>query len=112
MTDAIAACAVKTSALLLEKVHKNFGPIEIIRGVDLDIKQGERHAIIGPNGAGKTTLFNLITGTYRPSRGRVFFKGRDVTGFQPHELSRIGMGRSFQLTSTFGRLSTFQNIRL
>jgi branched-chain amino acid transport system ATP-binding protein len=90
----------------------DFSGLQVLFGVNLQIEEGERHAIIGPNGAGKTTLFNLITGTYKPSRGQVFFKGRDITGFRPHQLSRIGVGRSFQITSTFTRLTTFQNIRL
>jgi branched-chain amino acid transport system ATP-binding protein len=90
----------------------DFDGLQVLCGVDLQVEQGERHAIIGPNGAGKTTLFNVITGTYRPSSGKVFFKGRDVTGLPPHRLSRLGVGRSFQITSTFGRLTAFQNIRL
>jgi branched-chain amino acid transport system ATP-binding protein len=80
--------------------------------VNLQVKKGERHAVIGPNGAGKTTLFNVITGTYRPRQGQVFFQGKEVTGSRPHEMSRLGMGRSFQITSTFNRLTAFQNIRL
>ena len=90
----------------------DFSGLKVLFGVNLQIKEGERHAIIGPNGAGKTTLFNIITGTYTPSAGQIFFKGRDITGMQPFELSRIGMGRSFQITSTFTRLTAFQNIRL
>ena len=95
-----------------KELFHDFSGLRVLFGVNLQVEEGERHAVIGPNGAGKTTLFNLITGTYKPSRGQVFFKGRDVTGFQPHRLSRIGMGRSFQITSTFTRLTTFQNIRL
>jgi branched-chain amino acid transport system ATP-binding protein len=94
------------------ELFHDFSGLQVLFGIDLQVAEGERHAIIGPNGAGKTTLFNLITGTYRPSRGQVFFKGRDITGFRPHQLSRIGVGRSFQITSTFTRLTTFQNIRL
>jgi len=90
----------------------DFSGLQVLSDVNLQIRDGERHAVIGPNGAGKTTLFNVVTGPYAPSRGQVFFKGRDVTGLAPNELSRIGMGRSFQITSTFGRLSAFQNIRL
>lgn len=90
----------------------DFSGLKVLSNVNLQVEKGERHAIIGPNGAGKTTLFNLITGTYKPSRGQVLFKGRDVTGLQPHQLARIGMGRSFQITSTFTRLTAFQNIRL
>jgi branched-chain amino acid transport system ATP-binding protein len=95
-----------------KELYHDFKGLEVLFGVDLQVKEGERHAVIGPNGAGKTTLFNVITGTYRPSRGHVFFKGRDITGARPHELTRIGMGRSFQITSTFNRLTAFQNIRL
>jgi branched-chain amino acid transport system ATP-binding protein len=93
-------------------LHHDFDGLQVLFGVNLEVEQGERHALIGPNGAGKTTLFNLVTGTYAPSRGQVLFKGQDVTGLPPQQLSRKGIGRSFQLTSTFGRLSAFQNIRL
>lgn len=90
----------------------DFNGLQVLSDVNLQVEKGERHAIIGPNGAGKTTLFNLITGTYKPSAGQVLFRGQDVTGLQPHQLARIGMGRSFQITSTFTRLTAFQNIRL
>jgi branched-chain amino acid transport system ATP-binding protein len=68
--------------------------------------------VIGPNGAGKTTLFNAITGTYKPSKGKVFFKGKEITGLKPYQLCRMGMGRSFQITSTFTNMTAFQNVRL
>jgi branched-chain amino acid transport system ATP-binding protein len=90
----------------------DFGGLDVLSDVKLEVKEGERHALIGPNGAGKTTLFNVITGTYKPSGGEVFFKGKDVTGFKPHQLVRLGMGRSFQITSTFTWLTAFQNIRM
>jgi branched-chain amino acid transport system ATP-binding protein len=90
----------------------DFSGLQVLFDVNLDVKEGERHAVIGPNGAGKTTLFNVITGTYRPSEGEVFFKGKEITGFKPHKLVRLGMGRSFQITSTFSRLTAFQNIRM
>ncbi len=93
-------------------LYHDFKGLEVLFNVNFQVDEGERHAVIGPNGAGKTTLFNIITGTYAPSRGHVFFNGRDVTGRQPFALSRLGMGRSFQLTSTFHRLTTFQNIRM
>lgn len=93
-------------------LHHDFGGLKVLFGIDLEIREGERHAVIGPNGAGKTTLFNTITGTYKPSQGQVFFKGKDITGCKPHQLCRIGMGRSFQITSTFANLTAFQNIRL
>jgi branched-chain amino acid transport system ATP-binding protein len=95
-----------------KELYHDFGGLEVLFGVNLQVEKGERHAVIGPNGAGKTTLFNVITGTYRPRRGQVFFQGKEVTGSRPHEMSRLGMGRSFQITSTFNRLTAFQNIRL
>ena len=93
-------------------LYHDFRGLEVLFDVNLQIEKGERHAVIGPNGAGKTTLFNVITGTYKPSQGQVFFKGKEITGTKPHELIRLGVGRSFQITSTFNRLTTFQNIRL
>lgn len=93
-------------------IYHDFSGLEVLFNINFEVKEGERHAIIGPNGAGKTTLFNVITGTYIPSRGQVFFKGKEVTGFKPHQMIRRGMGRSFQITSTFHRLTTFQNIRM
>lgn len=95
-----------------KNLQHRFGSLKVLFGVDLQIEEGERHAVIGPNGAGKTTLFNTITGTYVPTSGNVFYKGKDITGFPPHKLARIGIGRSFQITSTFTRLTAFQNIRL
>jgi len=93
-------------------LYHDFKGLQVLFDVNLEVEEGERHAIIGPNGAGKTTLFNVITGTYQPSEGQVFFKGSETTGFPPHKLVRRGMGRSFQITSTFSRLTAFQNIRM
>jgi branched-chain amino acid transport system ATP-binding protein len=90
----------------------DFSGLKVLTDVNLVVAKGEKHAIIGPNGAGKTTLFNVITGTYKPSAGQVYFQKRDVTGAGPHKIQRLGMGRSFQITSTFDRLTAFQNIRL
>jgi branched-chain amino acid transport system ATP-binding protein len=93
-------------------LHKDFNGLQILFGVNLQIRDGERHAIIGPNGAGKTTLFNVITGTYKPSRGKIYFNGKDVSGFESHRLVHLGMGRSFQINSTFYAMSVFENVRL
>ncbi len=95
-----------------KNLYHDYSGLEVLFDVNLQVEEGERHAIIGPNGAGKTTLFNTITGSLHPSRRRVFFKGRDITGAKPFQLNRLGMGRSFQLTSTFNRLVVFQNVRL
>ena len=93
-------------------LYHDFSGLKVLFDINLEVNEGECHAIIGPNGAGKTTLFNVITGTYHPREGDVFFKGRKVTGFKPHKMVRRGMGRSFQITSTFSRLTAFQNIRM
>jgi branched-chain amino acid transport system ATP-binding protein len=93
-------------------LRHDFRGLQVLFGIDFQVTEGERHAVIGPNGAGKTTFFNTITGTYHPSGGQVFFKGKDITGYKPYRLARIGMGRSFQITSTFTNLTAFQNIRL
>ena len=90
----------------------DFSGLQVLSNVNLEVQEGERHAIIGPNGAGKTTLFNTITGTYHPSSGAVIFRGRDVTNANPYEMNRHGMGRSFQITSTFAKLTVFENIRI
>jgi branched-chain amino acid transport system ATP-binding protein len=100
-----------TQAIELRGVHKSFGPTEIIRGVDLAIAQGEIHAIIGPNGAGKSTLFNLITGHYRVSRGRIALNGQDITNRAPFQINRKGLSRSFQVTNIFARMSVYENVR-
>ena len=100
------------SILETKALYHDFSGLQVLFDVNLEVNEGERHAVIGPNGAGKTTLFNVITGTYHPREGDVFFKGRKVTGFKPHKMVRRGMGRSFQITSTFSRLTAFQNIRM
>ncbi len=99
------------NALELREVKKNFGPTEIIRGVNLDVARGERHAIIGPNGAGKTTLFNLISGRFPITSGSIALNGARVDAFPPHRINRLGLSRSFQITSIFHRLSVFENVR-
>ncbi len=97
--------------LELKEIYKDFHGLEVLFGINLIIQEGERHAIIGPNGAGKSTLFNLITGKYLPSRGKIFFKGQDVTGTPPFKLNRSGMARSFQITNIFRTMTVFQNLR-
>jgi branched-chain amino acid transport system ATP-binding protein len=99
------------TALSLRDVRKNFGPTEIIRGVTLDIAQGERHCIIGPNGAGKTTCFNLISGRFPITSGEILLNDQRIDTLRPHEINRKGLSRSFQITSIFHRLSVFENLR-
>ena len=100
-----------TPALELRGLHKRFGSTEIIRGVDLAVKAGERVAIIGPNGAGKSTLFHLISGRFAPSQGEILLHGRPIHGLAPYRIARQGLARSFQVSNLFPRLSAFENIR-
>jgi branched-chain amino acid transport system ATP-binding protein len=92
-------------------LHKSFGKTQVITGISLNVSAGERHAVIGPNGAGKTTLFHLLTGNYKPDKGRVLFNKRDITGLAPHKINRLGLARSFQITNVFPGLSVLENIR-
>ena len=99
------------SAVELQEVQKSFGTTRIILGVSLEIREGERHAIIGPNGAGKSTLFNLISGRYEVSAGRILLHGADITNLQPFEINRKGLSRSFQVTNIFHNMSVYENVR-
>jgi branched-chain amino acid transport system ATP-binding protein len=98
-------------AIELADVHKKFGATQIIRGVNLTVPAGARHAIIGPNGAGKTSLFNLISGRLTPTSGTVRLNGEDITGLPPYQINRRGLSRSFQITNIFPRLSVWENVR-
>lgn len=98
--------------LQLKALHKSFGDTPIIRGVDLEVAPGERRALIGPNGAGKSTLFHLISGNLGASSGAVAFQGRDITGWSPQRVNRLGLARSFQITNIFPKLTVFENVRL
>jgi branched-chain amino acid transport system ATP-binding protein len=100
-----------TPALELRDVEKRFGRTEIIRGVNLEVPTGERHAIIGPNGAGKSTLFNLISGRLAPSAGTIRLNGEDIAGLHPHQINRRGLSRSFQVTNIFPSLTVWENVR-
>jgi branched-chain amino acid transport system ATP-binding protein len=97
--------------LKLEQIFKDFSGLEVLFGVSLEIIEGECHAIIGPNGAGKSTLFNIITGIYKPTKGRVFFLDKDITSWPAHKIARMGLSRSFQIINTFPRMTVFENVR-
>ena len=99
-----------TVALRTVGLSKSFRGLEVLRGVDLSVTAGTLHAVIGPNGAGKTTLFNILSGAIPPTAGRVEVRGRDVTGFAPHQLTRLGLSRSFQVTSVFPALTVEENL--
>jgi branched-chain amino acid transport system ATP-binding protein len=92
-------------------IKKRFGGVLAVNGVDLSVPSGDLRAIIGPNGAGKTTLFNLITGDLPHDSGRIYFAGEEVSGLPAHQLCRRGMGRTFQITSIFRRLSALENVQ-
>ena len=98
-------------ALELKDLRKSFGKSEIIRGVNLAVRHGERVAVIGPNGAGKSTLFNLISGRFGATSGDVLLNGTVINGLKPYEINRLGLSRSFQITNIFPKLSVFENLR-
>ena len=100
-----------TTALELHDVHKSFGSTKIINGVSLEVRAGERHAIIGPNGAGKSTLYNLVSGRFPVSSGKIVLYGEEITGLKPYEINRKGLSRSFQVTNIFHNMSVYENIR-
>jgi len=96
--------------LRTESVTKKFGGLIAVDGVSIEVRKGEILGIIGPNGAGKTTLINVISGFYKPEGGRVFFKGRDITGKPPHVIARLGIGRTFQIPRPLAQLTVLENV--
>lgn len=102
-----------TAAPLLELVgvHRAFGGIQAVRGVDLAVAPQEIVGIIGPNGSGKSTLFNLISGVLAPDAGRIRVGGVDVTGWKPHRIARAGVGRTFQIPALFEHMTVLENLR-
>jgi branched-chain amino acid transport system ATP-binding protein len=100
------------SLLEVQNVTKRFGSLVAVRDVSLSVPAGELRAVIGPNGAGKTTFFNLISGFFPPSLGRIVFDGEDVTGLPPDARVKRGMARTFQITEIFPELNVFQNVRI
>jgi branched-chain amino acid transport system ATP-binding protein len=92
-------------------LSKSFAGFRAVSDVDLAVAEGEIAAVIGPNGAGKSTLFSLITGHLRPTAGSVFVNGRDITGVAPHKICGMGLGRSFQRTNIFPKLTVLENVR-
>jgi branched-chain amino acid transport system ATP-binding protein len=96
--------------LQTENLGKSFGALIAVKDVNLAIEAGSLHSIIGPNGAGKTTLFNLLTGTFPPTSGRVVFDGKDITGTPANRIAHLGLARSFQRTNVFPAFSLFDNV--
>jgi branched-chain amino acid transport system ATP-binding protein len=99
-----------TPLLNVEDLTKTFGGLHAVEDVSFQIRQGEIIGLIGPNGAGKTTIFNLISGYHPPTRGRIAFNGRDITGRRPYELARLGIGRTFQVVKPFPGLTVLENV--
>jgi branched-chain amino acid transport system ATP-binding protein len=100
------------SALAVENVSLNFGGLQALKDISLQVAMGERRLLIGPNGAGKTTLFNVISGVLRSATGAIRAFGQDVVGLDQHERTRLGIARTFQIINLFPRLTVVENVRL
>src|SRR6202158_1638589 len=98
--------------LQTEGLTKEFAGFVAVNGVSLRVERGTVHALIGPNGAGKTTCFNLLTKFLQPTRGRIVFKGRDITSLAPADVARLGVVRSFQISAVFPHLNVLENVRI
>jgi branched-chain amino acid transport system ATP-binding protein len=94
----------------LEGISKRFGSLQVIDDFSLHVDEGEALGVVGPNGAGKTTMLNLVAGSLRPDRGRILFRGRDVTRLPPHEHCRAGIARTFQIPRPFTGMTVFENV--
>jgi len=103
---------VSETILETEDLTKEFAGFVAVNGVSLRVARGTIHALIGPNGAGKTTCFNLLTKFLQPTRGRITFKGQDITGLPPTDIARLGLVRSFQISAVFPHLTCLENIRI
>lgn len=93
-----------------QNLHKRFGSRIVLEDISLAFEEGAITGIMGPNGAGKTTCFNVLTGRYAPDRGRITFKGADITGSPPHRIARLGISRSFQLMNLFDESVVIENV--
>jgi branched-chain amino acid transport system ATP-binding protein len=108
-----ASAALSTTPILeVDHVSQKFGNFQALNDVSVRFEAGKLTAIIGPNGAGKSTFFNVVSGAFAPTAGRIRFRGRDITGLAPHEFARIGIAKSFQITNVFKQLSAHENIRV
>jgi branched-chain amino acid transport system ATP-binding protein len=100
------------SLLEVDNVVRAFGSLVAVNGVSLKVEPGDLHAVIGPNGAGKTTFFNLISGFFPPSSGRIRFRDCDITAAPAHKRVELGMARTFQITEIFPELTVYENVRV
>jgi len=99
-----------TALLRVENVTKRFGGLVAVNRVSFELYEGEILGLIGPNGAGKTTLFNCINGIYRPDEGRIYFRGKDITGWKPYYVARLGMARTHQIVRPLAELTVRENV--
>lgn len=98
--------------LKVENLSISFGGLKALSGVTFEVKKGEIYSIIGPNGAGKTTVFNCISGIYKPSNGKIFFKDLDITPLKPYQVAEVGIARTFQNIELFAHMTTMDNLML
>ncbi len=98
--------------LSLQDIHLAFGGVKAINGVSIEIEEGTIHAIIGPNGAGKTSIFNVISGVYRPQKGKVIYEDREITGMKPHKVAALGIARTFQNIALFRGMTVLDNLMM
>ncbi len=96
--------------LEVDMLYKHFGGIPALDGVSLNVQRGKIHGAIGPNGAGKTTMFNMINGIYNPDKGKIRFKGKDITGLPTYKIASMGVGRTFQVARVFNEMTLFENM--
>lgn len=101
---------VATMLLEAKKLTKRFGGLTVMRDLDMCVEEGKIHGLLGPNGAGKSTFFNLVTGVLTPSDGKIFYDCRDISRSRPHQVAKLGVGRTFQLNPLFGDFTVFENV--
>jgi branched-chain amino acid transport system ATP-binding protein len=101
-----------TAILFLDKICKSFGGLRVLVDLDIAVENEEMVGLIGPNGAGKSTVFNVITSVYKPEAGDVYFLGKKITAVPPHRICHQGIARTYQLTKTFQKMTTFENVML
>ena len=96
--------------LVTEKMSKSFGGVKALSDVDLDVKRGPVHGLIGPNGSGKTTTYNVVTGVFPPTSGKIIFDGKDITGLPAYEIAKLGISRTFQTPKVMPRMTVLENV--
>jgi branched-chain amino acid transport system ATP-binding protein len=109
-SDDRPAVGTAEAVLVAEEVRKEFGGLVAVNDIDFDVPAGSIVSLIGPNGAGKTTFFNILTGAYKPTSGRITFDGRDITNKPPHAITELGVGRTFQNIRLFEQMTALENV--